>query len=66
MIFFLCFLVYLKSEMQNVELNVIPNLVYEFILLSAKGQKEYILRGIFDHFQELEIQYDVTRDRQST
>ena len=54
------------SEMENVELNMLPNLVYEFILLSAKGQKDYILRGILEHFQELERRYDVNRVRQST
>ena len=52
--------------MENVELNMLPNLVYEFILLSAKGQKDYILRGILEHFQELERRYDVNRVRQST
>lgn len=45
-----------RREMGTLELEETPPLVYQLLLLSLKGYKGEILRGIVEHFQSLDQQ----------
>ncbi|CAG8485772.1 7895_t:CDS:10 [Dentiscutata heterogama] len=51
-----------KRQFDSMDMNGIPPLIYQLLLLSRKGHKRLILRGISEHFNSLDE--EVTEDEE--